>query len=131
METRRRVLVVDDDPDIIESLRNVLELNDFEVLTASKSDEAIDLAKRERPDLVILDLMIEHPDSGFGIAHHIKTAPECGNPPILMLTNVTHAHNLRFSVDSEEERQWIKVDGYLTKPVRSELLIGRVRQLLS
>ncbi|MBP7126410.1 response regulator [Myxococcota bacterium] len=126
----RTILLVDDDPDFLEQTAVRLQSDGFEVVTADSQaqGEAV-LAGGTRFDLAILDLMMEHPDSGFVLGHRVrKTRP---GTPILLVTGVTGETGLEFDAATVEERRWVPADAVLPKPVRYEQLKSEVDRLLA
>lgn len=102
----RRVLVVDDDPLIIEILRTILDLEEYEVTAANDGEAALELVGRDSPDVIVLDVMMPGID-GFEVCRRIKA--DDGGPPVILLT----------ARDNEADRAAGKdagCDGYLTKP---------------
>jgi len=124
----KTILVIDDDPDILEQVSAMLSADGHEVVTAGGEAEAEDILLTVRPDLVILDLMMDHMDSGFVLSHHLKKLyPEA---PIILLTAVTAATGMSFAAESAEAQSWVKVDKVLNKPVRPDQIRAEVRRLL-
>lgn len=122
------ILVVDDNPDILDQVSLILGQAGFHVVTAGGCEEGKSLLLSSRPDLAILDLMMEHPDSGFVLCHHVKKLyPET---PVILLTAVTAQTGISFEAVSGPARSWIKADVILDKPVRPEQLLSEVRRLL-
>ena len=124
----KTVLVIDDDPDILEQVSAMMSADGYRVVTAGGEAEAEDVLLTVRPDLVILDLMMDHMDSGFVLDHHLKKLyPEA---PIILLTAVTAATGMSFAAESPEAQSWVKVDKVLNKPVRPDQIRAEVRRLL-
>ncbi len=113
----QKILLVDDDVDIIESYRGVLEHAGYEVRFAHDGASGFALFKEFLPDVAVVDLSMEHFDSGFTLCRRIKGTPEGSNTPVIILTSAGHDTGYRFSTQSEEEKQWIKADHFLDKPV--------------
>jgi len=128
MTALKKLLVVDDDPDILEQLGHVLKANGYEVTTSDSAANAEESLISFQPDLAIVDLMMEQMDSGFVLCHQIKNLYP--NTPIIMLTAVRAATGLGFDAKSPEAKSWIKADCILDKPVRAEELLNSVRKLL-
>ena len=124
----KNILVVDDDPDILEQLRAVLSGAGYGVSTAGGEKEAEERLTWARPDLVIVDVMMEHQDSGFMLGHQIKRLYP--GTPVIILTSVAAATGLEFPVEPEAQRPWVKADLLLNKPVRPESLRTEVKRLL-
>ncbi len=128
MKTKKKILLVDDDPDIIDQMSLVLTAEGYEIFKAADEKEAVEVLLSVKPDLAILDLMMNEKDSGFTFAHHLQTIYP-GTPAIL-LTAVTSATGLSFDLMSPDARSWLKVNKVMTKPVRSEQLRLEVSNLL-
>jgi len=123
-----RILVADDDPDILELVRTMLSGEGYELVLALGQQEAEEALMAARPDLAIFDLMMERKDSGFVLCHEAKRLyPEM---PVILLTAVTAATGLNFDLADPEARSWTKADLMLDKPVRAERLRAEVRRLL-
>jgi len=129
MNTKATILVVDDDPDIVEQLTMLIKSEGYEVAAAGGQEEAEQLLMSVKPDLAIVDLMMEEMDSGFVLANEIKKLyPET---PVIMLTSVRSATGLSFASTSEDQRSWIKAERLMDKPVRPEQLKTEIRRLLN
>jgi DNA-binding response OmpR family regulator len=129
MAKKPRILLVDDDVDFIDLNKAVLENNGFDVVTAFSGREATDKVSFERPDLIVLDLMLEKHDTGFAFAKALKANPLHQKIPILMLTAVAGETGYDFS--QELDGYWMKTDDYASKPLLPEELIKRVTMLLA
>jgi DNA-binding response OmpR family regulator len=128
MTVKNKLLLVDDDQDILEQLSLALGSEGYEVVTAQGRQEGEEALMLGRPDLAIIDLMMEEMDSGFVLCHEIKKLyPET---PVIILTAVTAATGLSFAARSQEERDWIGADLLLDKPARPEELRAEARRLL-
>jgi DNA-binding response OmpR family regulator len=120
-----RILIVDDDPDIIEAGKLVLEREGFEVEGASNKGEGLKKLEEIKPDLLILDVMMEEPDDGLRMARDIRRAGH--TLPIIMLTSVNAAMGL--NIDKDEEM--VPVDEFQQKPVEPATLVAKVQKLLA
>lgn len=129
MSKKTKILLVDNDVDFIDLNKAVLENNGFEVVVAYSSAEGIDRVRFEQPDLIVLDLMMEKHDSGFGFARALKADPTSKNIPILMLTAVGSETGMDFS--QELDGYWMKTDDYANKPLLPEDLIKKINELLA
>ncbi len=122
------VLVVDDDVDFLMQMRVQLEAAGYQVETVESAGAAREYLNRQRPDLVLADLMMEEPDAGFSLCYHIKKKDP--TIPVVIVTAVTSTSGITFDAETEEERAWIKADALLAKPVRFEQLEGEIQHLL-
>lgn len=128
----KRVLLVDDDPDFVAQEKTLLELIGFEVQTAASAKEATLLLADAMPDLAIVDLMMEHPDAGFALCHHIKHKAQAGKDvPVILVSGVAAKTGLEFDAATEEERSWVKADAMLAKPLRFDQLRREISRLLN
>jgi CheY-like chemotaxis protein len=125
---RPLVLVVDDDEDFRLQLRTQLEAAGYDVIMAEGEAAADALLETTKPDLVVLDLMMEHADGGFALSYRLKK--RYPDVPVVLVTGVTHETGLDFTTDTAAERAWIKADAVLGKPVRFEQLRRELERLL-
>jgi two-component system alkaline phosphatase synthesis response regulator PhoP len=128
MSDRKKILVVDDDPDFIEQVWAVLASEGYEVFTAGGENEAREMLLMVSPDLAILDLMMEHKDSGFVLAHCVKKLHP--GAAVILITSVAAVTGMSFAPQSAEARTWVKTERVLDKPIRPEQLKEEVRKLL-
>ena len=128
MGTKAKILLVDNDVDFVDMNKAVLEHQGYEVITAYSGKEGIETVKLERPDAIVLDLMMEKHDSGFTFAKNLKTDPNLKHIPILMLTSVAEATGFKFSL--EEDGYWMKTDDFADKPLLPKELVERIETLL-
>ncbi len=119
-----KILVVDDDPDIVESLRLFLEAEGHTVLTAGGRREGMEKLA-EKPDLIVLDVMMEEPDDGVVMSRDVRRRG-C-KVPILMLTAISRVTRFNYTKDDE----MIPVDAFVEKPVDPKTLVRMVAQLLA
>jgi two-component system alkaline phosphatase synthesis response regulator PhoP len=126
MEGRRKVLVIDDEPDLVEMIRMALERK-FEVTSAFDGKEGLAKARAEKPDAIVLDIMMPEKD-GFTTCRELKANPDTACIPILILTGVgEHFGRTKYTKMSGME---IEADDYIPKPVDPNELLRRVMALL-
>jgi len=125
-----RILIVDDDPDLTNALKAILESKDYIVLTASDRDEGMDKIKQEQPDLIILDVMMNTWQDGFEMSRELKKDLGSKDTPILMLTGVKGKTGIEFK-STAGDPTWLPVDGFLDKPVEPEILLSEIEKLLT
>ena len=116
------VLVVDDSPTTQRQIRLAVEAGGYRVLTASDGDEAIDIAVRDRPDLVVLDIILPK-KNGFQVCRRLKALPETSGIKVVLLSSKSHEMDILWG-----KRQG--ADGYLTKPFESEQLLACIESAL-
>jgi two-component system, OmpR family, alkaline phosphatase synthesis response regulator PhoP len=124
-----KILIIDDDPDIVESMRVVLESKDYQVSSVNSGDEGLKKAKLIKPDLIILDVMMETMDKGFDVARDLKKTQGFKDIPILMLTAIKENTGLDFKNEAGD-KEWLPVDDYMEKPLKPEVLLSKVGALL-
>jgi len=122
------ILIVDDDYDYLYQLKFQLENWGCRVVSAQSQREAEELIKTIKPDLAILDLMMENEDSGFVLSYKMKKMyPDV---PVIIATAVSAETGMNFGIFSGEDKNWIKADIYLEKGLRPEQLKTEIEQLL-
>ncbi len=124
------ILIVDDDPDITEAMKLVLEEAGYAIQAARDGDGAMRLVRKSKPDLIVLDVMMNTPQEGFALSRELKKSPEYKEIPILMLTSVKEKTGIDFKSAAGDE-EWLPVDAFLDKPVRPDVLVEQVKTLLS
>jgi DNA-binding response OmpR family regulator len=117
------IAVIDDDPDILEASSLVLKAKGYEVLTADNPDEGYQMVKDKKPDLIILDVMMNEPDDGFFLAQKFRR--EKIEIPIIMYTSVSKSIGIEFG-----SSEMVPVDDFVEKPITADLLIDKVEKLL-
>jgi DNA-binding response OmpR family regulator len=120
-----KILIVDDDPDIVEAGRLVLEKEGHEVGSAANYAEGLRKMEELKPDLLILDVMMEEPDDGLRMARELRRKGHV--LPIIMLTSVNAA--LGLSIDKDDEM--VPVQEFQPKPVDPATLVAKVNALLN
>jgi DNA-binding response OmpR family regulator len=125
-----KILVVDDDPDILDAVAMILESQDYKVVTARDGIEGLATLKAENPDLMILDLMMPKMD-GFAVCKELQDPrwSKFKNIPILILTSVREeASRRRYELETGLE---LDVDDYVEKPMSPDVLLARVSILIN
>jgi CheY-like chemotaxis protein len=125
---KKTVLLVDDDPDFLYQQQRQLEAAGLTVVAAENEKEAENILKKVRPDLAVVDLMMENVDGGFTLCYHIKKLDS--TIPVILVTSVNNETGLHFDAADPEQKSWIKADAFLSKPIRFEQLKKEVDRLL-
>ncbi len=120
-----KILLVDDDYDLIEQNKLLLESKGFEVVTAESAEKGFKVFQEEQPDACVVDLIMEHHDSGFILCYKIKKTEHGKKIPVIILTSATYETGYKFSASTPEEQSWIKSDGLLNKPIVIEELLAK------
>jgi DNA-binding response OmpR family regulator len=119
-----KILIVDDDPDMVAAGRMVLEKEGYEVSSAPNVVEGLRAVEEYDPDLLILDVMMEEPDDGLRLARDLRRKGH--TLPILMLTSVNQALGIHIGADPEI----VPVDDFQEKPADPVTLVQKVKRLL-
>ena len=125
-----KILIVDDDPDLTKALKATLESKNYIVITASNGSEGMDKINTDKPDLLILDVMMATSQDGFEMARELKKDPQFLKMPILMLTAIKGRTGIDFK-SSAGDPNWLPVDSFLDKPVEPQVLLAEIKRLLS
>jgi two-component system, OmpR family, alkaline phosphatase synthesis response regulator PhoP len=124
----KKILLVDDDPDFLEAVSLILKPKKFDVVTAYDGIEGLKKAKSEKPDLIVLDVMMPEKD-GYAVCKELKSSPQMSHIPVLLLTGVaSHVPTTRYTQEMGLETE---ADDYIDKPVEPEVLVKRIEALLS
>jgi CheY-like chemotaxis protein len=119
---KKKILIVDDEPNVRRLVRTILS-KDFIVLEAEDGRQAIDIACTQKPDLILMDIMMPRVD-GYTACSAIKNDPTTKSIPVLMLTAVGFELNVKLS-------QQMGADAYMTKPFNSQALLDKIAQFLA
>ncbi len=122
MERKARILVVDDEEDVLQMVNTLLSGARFQVITARRGAEAIEIAVRERPDLILLDVMMPE-ISGWEVCSMLKNSPETQSIPIVMLSVKNEIRDMITSMQAG-------ADDHVTKPFSRRKLVGTIQRLL-
>jgi CheY-like chemotaxis protein len=123
-------MFIDDDADFLVAQEAFFRAHGYEVWTARSGEDALALLADHVPDLVFLDLMMEHYDSGFKLAHRLRQDPRLATTPLVMLSGVASATGHRFDAEAAGLRAWSRVDAFMDKPVTCRRLLGVVEEHL-
>ncbi len=123
-----KILIVDDDPDLVEAVTMILESKGYDVAAAYGGIEGLEKARSESPDLIVLDVMMPDKD-GYAVAKELKADPELKQIPILLLTAVvSHITTTKYTPQMGLETE---AEDYMDKPVEPEELVNRIEMLLT
>ena len=125
---KKLILIVDDDTDFLNQMKFHIERIGYQVVLAESQKDGEKYIEKNRPDLVIVDLMMENEDSGFILSYKIKK--KYPDVPVIIATAVTAETGMVFGINNEEERSWIKADLYLEKNLRPDQLQREIAKLL-
>jgi CheY-like chemotaxis protein len=130
----KKVLLVDDDVDFLEINKTALETAGYQVVLAHGLKEAIEVVRGHTIDAAVLDVIMSSPDEGFHLARALRKDERTKHVPLLMLTSVNavnEAKGFLFKLsDRDKDDTWLPVDRFLDKPIKPELLVGTLREVL-
>lgn len=122
---QKRILIVDDDTDFAEAVSFFLQANHYTVFRAQDGNEGLKLAKMERPDLIIMDIMMSERTEGFFTIQEIRRTAGLESVPIFVLSSLySKIADFRISPESG----WLAHDEFLSKPVDMPQLLEKIRQ---
>lgn len=121
-----KVLLVDDDVDLVEATKIVLESNGYEVASAHNGKDGMAKARELKPDVIILDVMMAHKTEGFDTARELRDDADTKGIPIIMLTAVNQEVPWKFEADSV----WLPVDKFVEKPVQPDKLLQLIGEVI-
>ena len=127
MDKKARILLVDDDVDFVESTKTILESKPYDVIVAGNGDEGLQKARKEKPDLIILDVIMPVKD-GFTAAEQLKKDPQLSRIPTIMLT--AFAEKSKETSIPVSRGFTLETEDYIEKPVAPEELLARVEKQL-
>lgn len=126
MNDKKKILIVDDDTDILSQLQVQLEALEYTVLTCDSSKQAFEVFKKELPDAVATDLMMEEMDSGFMLTYQIKKTEHGRKIPVILMTSAAYVTGFKFDAFTSDEKNWLRCDAVLNKPITVEELVSKV-----
>lgn len=127
-DIRKKIMIVDDDIDYLNQLELQVKNLGFDVITAESQKDGENAIENEKPDLAIIDLMMENKDSGFILSYKMKEKyPEV---PVIIASAVTAETGMSFGLETEEDKIWIRADKFLEKGLRPDQLEREINKLL-
>jgi CheY-like chemotaxis protein len=130
---KKKILVLDDEPDVVTYLVSLFEDNDYVVVSAGDGNEGLKKARSERPDLITLDISMPQ-KSGIRFYREIRADSELKNVPIVIVTGVSSTHDGGTGEDFkrflEKQKHVPPPDGFIMKPIEKDELLGTVEKLL-
>ena len=132
MNEKSKILIIEDDTDLVAALKILLETRDYKVSTAFDPEEGNTKLHQERPDLIILDVMFgsKGESKGFDFAQKIRYDKQYADIPILMLTAI-NTEKPFFNFSPETDGEFLPVDSFIDKPVKTEELYKKVEELIN
>ena len=126
--TPSKIIIIDDNPDYLFTMKTFLTRNGFKVETASDGNSGIELVREHHPDLVMLDVMMESTYSGFEVCRLIRNDPELKTTPIIGISGMAEELGVKF--DMYEDKEYFSPDAYFDKPVDKEALLAKINDFI-
>lgn len=121
-----KILVVDDDRDFVKITQMILQSNHYEVITAANGDQALEVMRREKPDLVILDIMMSYILDGLDVRRQMAADKALKDIPVIMATSLTGAR-VKAELPSDE---YVPASEWIHKPIDPDKLLEQIRKML-
>ena len=125
----KKVLIIDDDADFREVIVNLVEAKGYAALTAQDGREGFEKAKKEQPNIILLDVMMAHKTEGFDAARDLHTDAATKAIPVVMVTGIRKDMNLPFGFEPNED--WLPTKAVLEKPVKPDVLLKTIEENIS
>jgi len=120
---KKKILIVDDEQDLLDFVKLRLEANNYSVVVATDSEQALAIVKKEKPDLILLDILMPKID-GFKVCQLLKKDPLTTNIPIIMLTAKDRANDIK-------QAKQAGASGYIVKPFDAHTLLSDINDQLN
>ncbi len=127
MSAKKRVLLVDDDADFVAMNRAVLEAHGYQVAVAYNGKECLARVKKEKPDLIVLDVIMATQSEGFDVSRDLRGNERTKDIPLLLVTSVNTKVPFKFAPDET----WLPVDKFIEKPIEPQRLLDEVNRALA
>lgn len=121
-----KVLIIDDDPEFVDAISNLLEAKGYDVLSASNGKDGVARAKEFTPDIILLDVMMTTKSEGFDTARELHEDLNLIKVPVVMISGVRKEMNLPFGFEPDED--WLPVKAFLEKPVKPNTLLKTIEE---
>ena len=124
-----RVLIIDDDPEFVEATSTLLDAQGYDVVSAPNGKVGVAKANEERPDIILLDVMMTRDTEGFEVARELNKDPQLKNIPVIIVSGIKKEMDLPFGFESDDA--WLPVKGVLEKPVKPNVLLKTLTQCIA
>jgi CheY-like chemotaxis protein len=121
-----KVLIIDDNDEIVEATTNLLEAKGYDVVSASNGKDGFEKAKAENPDIILLDVMMTTKSEGFDVAREMHKEENLKDTPVIIVTGIRKEMNLSFHFEPDED--WLPVKAVLEKPVKPDVLLKTIKE---
>ncbi len=119
---------MDDDPDFAAAIQKILMSNNYDVDVAGNVNDGMKAIEEKRPDLILLDVIMEKYDDGFNMCYDLKHDDRYKDVPVIIITAVTEVTGLKF--DPKTDGEYLEAEDYVQKPISAEALLDKVARLI-
>jgi CheY-like chemotaxis protein len=124
----KTILMIDDDPEFVDATSNLLDAKGYNVISAPNGKDGLEKAKKNKPDLILLDVMMTTKSEGFDVAREMHKIESLKKTPVIMITGVRKEMNLPFGFEPDDT--WLPVQQVLEKPVKPDVLLEAVSKAI-
>ncbi len=124
----KTILMIDDDPEFVDATSNLLDAKGYDVISAPNGKEGLEKAKKNKPNLILLDVMMTTKSEGFDVAREMHKIDSLKKTPVIMITGVRKEMNLPFGFEPDDT--WLPVQQVLEKPVKPDVLLDAVSKAI-
>lgn len=124
----KNILFVDNDEESVAINKAAFEAEGYKVNLVNSAEEALKKLDESKPDLILTEIMLENNDSGFSLCYSAKK--KYPDVPIIILTDIVRKTGITFEMNSKYEKEWIKADEFIQKPVNQESLVCKIKKYL-
>ena len=127
----KEILIVDDDPDFVETMEIIMQGNGYETRTARNGEEAFKQVKKKIPDIILLDIMMKTKTDGIWVSEKIRSDDKLKGLPIIMITAVNQDSEMaKFHLGQEEDIEYMPVNVFMEKPIEAKDLLKEIKKLI-
>lgn len=123
-----KIILIDDNPDYLFTMETFLQRNGFETLTAADGKTGLELIRAERPDVILLDVMMETLFSGFEVCREVRSDPELAHTPIIGISGMGDELDVKF--DKYKDREYFNPEEFMEKPVDKDVLLNKIVEVV-
>jgi CheY-like chemotaxis protein len=125
----KNILVIDDDPDVHEALKLILEPAGYKLICVSTGQEGLDAVKADAPDLILLDIMLSSPSEGFHLAYELRKDEAEARIPIIMISSIGETMGMDYAKELGSE--YVPAEKFLEKPLKASVVLEAVKEVLA
>jgi CheY-like chemotaxis protein len=127
----KEILIVDDDPDFVETMEIIMQGNGYETRTARNGEEALKKVQEKIPDIILLDIMMKTKTDGIWVSEKIRSDDKLKKIPIIMITAVNQDSEMaKFDLGEEEDMEYMPVNVFMEKPIEAKDLLKEIKKLI-